>query len=410
LSKINFDLGMIFSIKISAFFILIVFHPVLIAQPLIQNINGIVAHNEQIVINGNGFGDKDPVPPLLWDNCMNEVPLSTYYDQWLPTNAEQGSYYNMAYRAVPFRNLNSPTVRMNYILGGAHAVSHHFGTYNMGGNVGLGKNMNSFNFFIQYWYRIDPLFDLENHPTETDNMKEIDLTETAGLFYTGDHGYLGWCGNTIPTINFTAPIRLGRMPVDCPELPYGCSNDQYVVYHQNPINDWVKMQWEGGYNTIYDNPVVKLTTYPDGAATYLSHYGTEITTSDIYVGCGYPDAGELRFIGIGGFARVERLNNGQNSFRYFAGIYMDITPARVMLGDNSVYENCTIMEPQIPISWNNHTISCTVNLGAHPDVGNAYLYVFDSNGQHNSPGYTVALGDGSSNEPPGKPQNVRIYH
>lgn len=399
---------MIFIVTIYLFFMWV--FTVLNAQPIVQNVSGSLNHNSQIIINGIDFGNKNPASPLVWDNCRNNVPLSTYYDQWLPTNAEQGSYYNMAYRAVPFRSLNSPTTRIDYILGGAHAVSHHFGTYNMGGNVGLGKNMNSFNFFIQYWYRIDPLFDPENHPTETDNMKEIDLTATAGLFYTGDHGYLGWCGNTIPTINFTAPIRLGRMPVDCPELPYGCSNDQYVVYHQNPINDWVKMQWEGGYNTTYDNPVVKLTTYPDGAVTSLSHYGTEITTSDIYVGCGYPNAGELQFVGIGGFARVERLNNGQNSFRYFAAVYMDSTPARVMLGNNTNYDSCTIMEPQIPISWSNNSISCIVNLGTHPDTGSAYLFVFNVSGQHNSTGYPVVLGGGALNYPPGKPQNLQISH
>jgi hypothetical protein len=377
------------------------------AQPLIQNISGNVIHNYQIFINGNSFGVKDPASPLVWDDCTNDVPLEIYYDQWLPTNAEQGSYYNMAYRNVPFRNLGSPIPRINYILAGAHAVSHHFGTYNSGGNVGLGKNLTSFNFFIQYWYRIDPLFDLEAHPTAGDNMKEIDLSATENSFYTGDHGYLGWCGNTIPTINFTNPIRLGRMPVDCPNLPYACSNDQFVVFHQNPINDWVKMQWEGGYNNLHDNPTVKLTTYPDGVKTALSHYGTEITTSDIYVGCGYPNAGELRFIGIGGFARVERENNGQNSFRYFAGIYIDNTPARIMLGDNSDYDSCTIMEPQIPVSWSNNTISCLINLGAFPDTGNAYMFIINSEGQRNSPGFPITIG-GTVNQPPAKPQNLQV--
>ena len=50
--------------------------------------------------------------------------------------------------------------------------------------------------------------------------------------------------------------------------------------------------------------------FPDGKVTYQSHYGNEITTYETLWGCGYPEFGDLRFLGLGGFARVERMNNG----------------------------------------------------------------------------------------------------
>ena len=201
-------------------------------------------------------------------------------------------------------------------------------------------------------------------------------------------------------------MRLARGPVHCPDLPYACSDDQYVVGHNSPIGGWIKLQWEGEYNNAYDNPTVKLTSYPDGHVTHKSHHGNEITTSEIRWGCGYPDFGDLKFLGIGGFARVPRLNNGNNSFRYFAGVYMDNTHARVMLGDNQNYNTCSIMEPQIPSAWTESSINISANLGNLPDSGVAYLFVFDADNNHNSVGYPVTIRGGGNF--PGVGNSLRV--
>jgi hypothetical protein len=381
------------------------------AEPVINDVSTDLTHLGIVTISGSDFGTKDPAPPLVWDDGTSNPPLSTYYDETLPSNAQQGSYYNMAYREVPFRNINAPHNRMNHILGGAHATNTNAGQYASGNNVSIGRNLRSFKFFAHYWYRVDPAYDEENHPTMGENLKELSLSGAEGQIYGGYWGYYAWCGSHVPDVNYTGPVRLGRPPVEVYDLPYACSNDAYTVTHNSPINGWIKMQWEGDYNFAYDNPTVRFTTYPDGHVTALSHYGGEITTSEILWGPGYPDFGDLRFLGIGGFSRVPRLNDGRNSFRYFAGVYIDDTRSRVMLGDNADYASCTKMESQIPVSWNNSSITFTVNLGNFDYNGTAFLFVFDADNNHNEIGYPVTINEESGEVdtlPPNAPTGLRI--
>jgi hypothetical protein len=102
------------------------------------------------------------------------------------------------------------------------------------------------------------------------------------------------------------------------------------------------------------------------------------------------------------------MNNGVNSFRYFAAVYMDNTHSRVMLGNNQDYAQCTIVEPQIPSVWSGNSITMSVNLGSLPDTGTAYLFVFDANNSRNAVGYPVSLGGGQENNPPGPPTGLRV--
>lgn len=364
------------------------------AQPEISSVTGTMSHNGTIVINGSEFGEKSPAEPLVWDDCSAAPSLDTYYAETLPRASNQGSQYNMAYRDVAFlrsRSIGLPNNKLNYVLAGAHATDYA-GSYPSGNNVSLLVPCTSFKFFVQYWYRVDPNFDDENHESLPDNMKELCLSgDPSQIYGRNTWGYYNWCNSHVPDSVFTGPIKLSRIPVDNPAQPYACTPDSSTVLHNNPVNGWIKMQWEGDYDTRYDNPTVRFTTYPDGKVTYRSHYENPITTFEILYGVGHPSAGELRSIGIGGFARVPRFNNGTNSFRYFAAIYVDNTHSRIMLGDKSDYSSCTIMEPQIPSEWSNNSITCTVNLGSMPASGVAYLFVFDADNNHNSEGYPVNM-------------------
>ena len=281
-------------------------------QPIIFEVSGIIRHGEAIKIAGANFGNKSPAHPLLWDDGTSNPPLSTYYDVWLPTNAQQGSSYNMAYRATPFRGVNAPHNRTNYILGGAHAVASG-GTYTNGINVGIGKNLTSYNYFISYYYRIDPLFDEKNSALD-DNMKEIVLSNTKGDFYPSyGFGYVDWCNAYVPDVNQKGDVRLSA--VDSAHCGYWkCTENGNELDHNNPINDWVKMQWIGDIDTVSGKPKINFTTYPDGRNTSTSYYGNWITTYEYATGeyCGRPDTNNLAFIGLGGFARDPRMNNGVN--------------------------------------------------------------------------------------------------
>ena len=384
------------------------------AEPGISQVSGPFSHDGSIQIMGNNFGSKDPAAPVLWDNCSVNQPLSVFYDAYKPKASQQGDYYNIKYRQAGFRNVDPPNKYIRNFIAGAHAINRGTDGDEAGGNVGIGKNITSHKYFINFYYRLDPAFDDEANLLYEDNLKELVLSDTAGQFYPDGvekFGYAAWCGSTVPDSNHRSGIRLARIPISPQnqELPYACSNDQYIVYHNNPVNGWIKMQWEGNYDFEHNSPQISLTTYPDGQRTYQSHYGDGITVLEYARGYwpGFPKENDLKFIGLGGFGRIPRENNGINSFRYFAAIYMDNTHARVMLGDQSEYNRCTIMEPQIPSAWSNTSVSVTVNLGGLQDSSTAYLYVFDANNQHNQNGFPVALVHDPSNAPY-PPENLRV--
>ena len=79
---------------------------------------------------------------------------------------------------------------------------------------------------------------------------------------------------------------------------------------------------------------------------------------------------------------------------YFDDIYIaygDYAQARVEIGNDSDYSNCTNLAVITPTSWSDTAISGVVRQGSFADGSTAYVYVFDSNGDYNSTGYEVTL-------------------
>jgi len=390
-----------------AVILIILYSPNGFATPEIQGVSGTVTHEGTITITSTdtNFGTKSPAAPLLWDACKTNPALSTYYDEYIPGiggDAQQGSQYNIGYRDSTFLDgrdsLGLPHDNTSYALGGAHATSSS--GYHTGGTVGIGVNTptNPTQWFAIYWYAIDPIFPDCTSCGAADNMKEIDLSTVAGSFYetSATHGFLDWCNADVPNVNQTSDPKMQR--VGCEDgIGYSCSGN-YLVTHNTPLGAWIKMQWEGDYNVGNDCATLRFTTFPDNNVTYRTHYNTEIVpyryASPQHFG--YPKTGTIAHIGIGGYSVTPRTSNGINAYRYFSCVYVDVTHARVMLGDNEDYTLCTKMEPQIPSEWSTSEIKATVNLGDFADSGPAYLFVFDSDNDANAEGYPVTLGGTNS--------------
>jgi hypothetical protein len=86
-------------------------------------------------------------------------------------------------------------------------------------------------------------------------------------------------------------------------------------------------------------------------------------------------------------------------------VYVDYSLARIVLANNQNYSQATIIEPQIPSVWNTTSITATVNLGKFSDGQMAYLFVFDSNGERNTNGFPLTVGNTTTLVPP---KNLRI--
>jgi hypothetical protein len=77
--------------------------------------------------------------------------------------------------------------------------------------------------------------------------------------------------------------------------------------------------------------------------------------------------------------------------RYWDEIYVDITRARVELGDRPVFEECSHREIQIPSEWSDSLIKIRVNLGPLNSITEqGWLFVIDKNGNP-SDGFPISF-------------------
>ena len=65
--------------------------------------------------------------------------------------------------------------------------------------------------------------------------------------------------------------------------------------------------------------------------------------------------------------------------------------ARIEIGDNSIYENCTALAIATPTAWQDNAISTTIRQGSFQGGETAYLFVIDENGNVSS-GYPFTFG------------------
>ena len=97
--------------------------------------------------------------------------------------------------------------------------------------------------------------------------------------------------------------------------------------------------------------------------------------------------------------------NGLSSLRIFLDdLYIQPeTQARVEIGDDENWANCTWREIQIPTVWSSNTITFQVNQGRFNNGEMAYLFVVDAEGNASN-GHAITLGV------PASPSNLRIQN
>ncbi len=65
---------------------------------------------------------------------------------------------------------------------------------------------------------------------------------------------------------------------------------------------------------------------------------------------------------------------------YIDDVYIDSTRARVEIGNNATFANCTHREIQIPTAWADDEITVTINQGSFSPEDTIYFFVVDSDG------------------------------
>jgi hypothetical protein len=226
-------------------------------------------------------------------------------------------------------------------------------------------------------------------PSDT-NYKEFRLTE-PGCSGTADACSCYWAVAGARSPFNTIPIELGT---SCTELCNG--NPEF-----GPISTFSGIP---NPNSAWRHREVRAQYGPTGYLE-LKTDNVHSTVSPVQCDTGYDLDGSARLESIGGFvvggyarAYVAGGTTDSRMTRYFDDVYIDDTWSRVVLTDNQTYDQATITEPQIPSAWDNqsapNSVTVTTNLGALTG-DTAYLFVFDSDNNHNQQGYPIQLSGGA---------------
>jgi hypothetical protein len=355
---------------------------VAMSAPVVQQVSGTLNHKATITISGTAFGSKAVAAPLVWDDASGSSMSDKWDGQW-PYKGPAG--YNTGYYS-PMRGVSPPHSHDTRFIAGAHNGDN----WQTGADVVFFKNitLQTFPFYIYAsWYQVADknwVFGGDN------NYKTFEYSVCCSPYEN-------------PNDWFTAygPPHPGST-TDSPQWLYTDNGHSLLgPVDLNGHNAW----WGHGISPMSGKwakveVAVKVTNATDGFIKVWEN-GQQVMD---YVGSTDKYAGTSRTVGIGGFARIASPNN----WRYFDDAYLDLSLAHVVLANNPVLADATVVENQIPSAWSNTSITATVNLGQFAAGSTAYLFVVDASGTPNATGVAVKAGGSGSESAPLPPSGIAV--
>ena len=316
--------------------------------PSKPSVSGFLSSGEIITISGSSFGTKSPAKPYLWAPFDGSLNPST-----LGTRTSWDGNENMAYTS----NEGAGGT------GGAKATDDS-GTWTLTVNSS-GFNWNDYNqqiyMFRKKKYNFDP---------GTANWKVWRMWPTEWAqpdFYVGTNNGCVFTEGVMESCNWFEGSDF--------EGTINAFNSEQFIF-------------KGNSNSSTEDGILRLIM--DG-----------VTVAD-FTDMKYKNDSRAM---TRNFA-VHGIGNTPNSSSrmWVDDVYVDITWARVMLGNASTLSACTHVEPQIPSAWNTTEITATVNTGTFAANDTAYLFVVDANGEVSPASAPLVVGSPS----PGIPLGGRL--
>jgi hypothetical protein len=383
--RLKGEIVMIKNIILISCFICFSFTMVL-AQPIINNVSGVLTHKGIIILTGEQFGSKIPAAPLIWDDCEgltvnNDAAVTAVWDEAHPQLS--GAAYEEArtrYRTIPYRSTPAPhTHSKTYLSGGHHQYADNDPAYipntsyrDVLVTVDSGT-ADKDTWFATWYYRLDP--DWES-PCNSYTNHKTSVVNGGDTAWSKPFAYDSYWGVT------DAPCTTDNNSIV--QIGHGASGGVIPAYSNAPASDNPRLNWVRYERKQYSHPT---NGYRN---TYVNNKLAGYYTSGSF------NQGNTRSFTIGGYYRfASDISNTStyrgcaDCYRYFDDMYVDTTFSRVMLGDNATYADCTIIEPQIPSAWADTSITCSVNIGKFPDNAAVYLFVFDETNNKNPVGYKL---------------------
>lgn len=376
------------------------------SQPSISSVSGDLVHGGTLIINGSNFGVKSPAAPLMWDNCETavvnneaEVLNRGWLDPW-PRFGTSSIEHRIKYRNAPYHSTAPPhQYSTKYLVGGHYQTPNNVPPYiGPGGEDYRNVMVTAYaggparRWFAIWYVRHDSLWYTPCDQATNEKWDCINGGPSAyygsSFLYTGTNAYESTCNNGPNRWNYFGGF-------------YQYCQLEDVNQTHNARFDWVKMEHRvandnlGFHDVLIDN--IYALRFTENCPYFWDNLGGEYLSNGI------------QSFTIGGYYRhgtnvndITTYRGDVNNFRYFDDMYIDTTLARVILGNAADYSACTILEPQIPTSWSNNSVTCTINLGRLSNQNRVYVFVFNRDDVRNLNGYPIG------EEPPSKPRGIII--
>lgn len=339
--------------------------------------------NPTVISAGPKAGRSEIFYVKMDDLYLREGTVGSLVDHQWDWADNDGLGYNTVYVRD---NSGDPDLTGVHILAGVYRYA------NSGNNVGVtfDTGASQSRWFMSYYAAVDPLWPNDGG---TDSNHKYLVFETQGRVYSSNFWYFDMPHSHTPDHNPGSIVGY-KAPPGCSESYNPCAANRQFC-QPTPVGNWQKHTLEVDFGRFYYHWV------DGGLAAYVDS-------------CDYNEGTARRAFTFGGYACYcksgaphdvpgccqdnDKKDGHQDMFRYFDDLYLDNTFARVVLADSGNLASARIIEPQIPVTWSDGSITVRVNRGRIPSVGRAYLFVFDGNNQHNATGYPV--GDDVPPDPP----------
>ncbi len=353
-------------IRIALFIILfllssctLVFNGSVCAYPRIVSAGGMIRHGLPVTITGGGFGTRIKATPLVWEDFSDGNLDSSLNPHTAGLIANNTDNLRSAFNKFNARN--------DFKKGGNGFYSYD-------------KSVES-KWFVQYWIKlaVNWHWGTSTYGGTDDGLANIKFFR---LFPEGDRNYTNFFWNFH---GWNSGINVLR------SFEKNGEDNKYVFNMQKAftLDTWHCVQIEYGENSGIDKYDGHIKLWIDGilrdsSATINTNYGQDGAAIN-----------KRPFI-IGFYDSWSPSDsNEETQYAYYADVYVDNTWARVEIGNNSTWSDCTHREIQIPSAWSDSSITVTVNQGSFNQGDTAYLYVIDSFGNVSN-GFPIIIGDDGS--------------